>query len=263
VYCPDGCELVVIPEAVSWETLQALVRKGMANGLNGRVKLAAGFYELMASGVRLEQCARVPLLALNRVTVTGPYALAKSVMDVVGALLLLVPGLPTMAVLWCASAWNGINPLVRQRVMGQMGRQFTLTSFDVRTMAEDGGPFLRWLASQRGVRRLPALFSVLRRDLSLVGPEPHLLANAEMVEPSLPNLLTLRPGLWSLHVGIESLQERVSQDLYYVRNFSLGLDAQVIARRIADVLHPKLPPSRPTVRARETLEPVIEVVTPS
>jgi hypothetical protein len=81
------------------------------------------------------------------------------------------------------------------------------------------------------IRRLPALWNVWRRDLSLVGPRPTPAAELATRQPWLTNLQTMRPGLtglWRLRSDPLSLEQSVGLDLYYVRNYSLVLDAQLL-----------------------------------
>jgi hypothetical protein len=87
------------------------------------------------------------------------------------------------------------------------------------------------LVRSPAVARLPALFNVLRREMSLVGPRPIEPRELRSHERWWSSLATMRPGLtglWRLYTGNLTVEERVALDVYYVRNYSLALDAQIL-----------------------------------
>ena len=138
--------------------------------------------------------------------------------------------------------------LYRQKRIGLGGRRFTIIKF--RTMREDAerdlgaiwsvpddprctriGHYLR----RFGLDELPQLWNILRGEMSLIGPRPERpeFTREFRREHSQYDLRhTVRPGLsgyaqaygWR---GQTSLEERLLHDLYYVKNWSLGLDVYV------------------------------------
>src|SRR5205823_2673717 len=131
------------PQALSWETLQTVVQGSVTGSLNGHVRMAAGFYEMLASGVAIQECARVPLLTLRRLSITGLYGIAKSVLDVALALLLLIPGLPLMGLVTLGARLAGIQHIWQSQVMlGRMERPFRLGWLDVDKLRAEGPPWL-------------------------------------------------------------------------------------------------------------------------
>jgi hypothetical protein len=109
--------------------------------------------------------------------------------------------------------------LVAEPAVGLHGRPISVLGFNSA------------LVGSAVLRRLPALWNVWRRDLSLVGPRPTPEAELATRQPWLTNLQTMRPGLtglWRLRSAPLSLEQSVGLDLYYVRNYSLVLDAQLL-----------------------------------
>jgi lipopolysaccharide/colanic/teichoic acid biosynthesis glycosyltransferase len=230
-------DFIVVPQALPWETLQAILQQATVEPLRGHIRIAAGSYEMLATAVDVEEYARVPLLALNGISITGLYALAKSLLDVTIAALLLLPSLPLLGIvtLWCRVA--GIQDVWQPRLrMGQMKRPITVFELNREAVRMKGGPWLRRVAGHRGIGRLPWLFNVLGRELSLVGPEPRPPDFAGDVQDFLPSLLSVRPGLWSLSASVQDPRRRVELDLYYVRNFSITLDLQVLVIRLLEIV---------------------------
>jgi hypothetical protein len=89
----------------------------------------------------------------------------------------------------------------------------------------------RALVNSPVLARLPALVNVLRREMSLVGPRPIQPHELRSHERWWTSLATMRPGvtgLWRVNTADLSVEERVALDLYYIRNYSLSLDFQIL-----------------------------------
>jgi lipopolysaccharide/colanic/teichoic acid biosynthesis glycosyltransferase len=98
------------------------------------------------------------------------------------------------------------------------------------------GAFLR----KYSLDELPQLFNVFKRDMSLVGPRMISPEEVAMYKQFDMNLLTVLPGitgLWQVSGRSDiSYDDRVRLDMYYVRNWSLWLDLQLLFQTIPAVL---------------------------
>jgi lipopolysaccharide/colanic/teichoic acid biosynthesis glycosyltransferase len=98
------------------------------------------------------------------------------------------------------------------------------------------GAFLRRLS----LDELPQLFNVLRREMSLVGPRMISPEEVAMYKQFDMNLLTVLPGItgvWQVSGRSDvSYEERVRLDMYYIRNWSIWLDLQILFQTIPAVL---------------------------
>ena len=219
-------DAIVAPRALPWETLRELVLASgtKANGL--RLHLSAGLYDLLAAGVAFTERNHVPLLTLRKARLSAAERAVKGALDVILAGLLLVVFAPVVGVMavwqWAQGSRLSID---REPVLGADGASFDLLRF------ASSAPF-----DSDFLRKLPGLASVLRGQLSLVGPRPVPLRE---VSPAMP-LSTIQPGLTGPWRQADDPAEQATLDLYYVRSYSAWLDIAVLYERAIVHLRPAL-----------------------
>lgn len=217
----------------------------------------------MNDGVMPTALEAAPTLGLvNR----PPWALAtKRCIDCIGAatgLLLLSPVFVVIAM--AVFLVNGRPVFYRWEVLGKGARPFT--GYKFRTMVRDAhaqrsgllhrnemrGPVFKIRQDPRVTRlgaflrrasldELPQLWSVLKGDMSLVGPHPLYPHEYEHATPEQQRKLSVKPGitcLWQVmgRSQIGSFEEWVRLDLAYIETWSLWLDLKILLRTIPVVL---------------------------
>jgi exopolysaccharide biosynthesis polyprenyl glycosylphosphotransferase len=192
----------------------------------------------------------LPVINLRESPLVGWAALQKRAFDVVVSSALLVLAAPVLGAIALGIRLSAGAPvLYRQERMGLDGHVFPMLKF--RTMVPDAerdtgpvwarrddpretriGSFLR----RTSLDELPQLWNVLRGDMSLVGPRPERPVFIEQFRREVPGYMLrhkVKAGLtgWAqVHRwrGDTSLHERIEHDLYYIRNWSLGLDVRIL-----------------------------------
>ncbi|MBK8047606.1 MAG: sugar transferase [Anaerolineales bacterium] len=248
-------EVIVVPSALTSEQLVGVSEYLTAMpGIDMRI--SSGLYEVFTTGMRVTTRNSVPLMSLNRLRLTRAESLMKGALDY-SLILLAMPLLaPIFIVLALMTKFDSPGPIFyRRRVMGVNGRQFD--AFKFRTMYVNGdellaqqpelvamlkrdhklkddprstrmGKFLRRMS----LDELPQLINVLLGDMSLVGPRMISPAEAEKYGRMKSNLLTVKPGLtglWQVSGRSNlSYEERVRLDMFYVRNYSIWMDIQIL-----------------------------------
>jgi exopolysaccharide biosynthesis polyprenyl glycosylphosphotransferase len=186
--------------------------------------------------------------------------LAKRTFDVVSSLILLILALPIMAITALAIRLESPGPIVyRQERVGLRGRPFMCLKFrSMRVDAEaDGVP--RWAARNDSrvtrvgafirksrIDELPQLVSVLRGEMSMVGPRPERPAFVAQLRKDIPFYdlrHSVKPGVtgWAqiryrYGASTEDARRKHQFDLYYVKNNSLFLDLLVLVETVTVVL---------------------------
>jgi lipopolysaccharide/colanic/teichoic acid biosynthesis glycosyltransferase len=158
---------------------------------------------------------------------------------------------PVLVVLAGAELWfHGWPPIFSQRRPGLKGRVFSIYKFRTMTNERDErGQLLpderrltrfgKWLRAS-SLDELPELFNVLRGEMSLVGPRPLLVKYLELYSPTQARRHEVPPGItgWAQVNGRNgsSWEEKLERDVWYVDNWSLGLDLRILARTVLTVL---------------------------
>jgi sugar transferase (PEP-CTERM system associated) len=184
----------------------------------------------------------------------------KRVVDIVGALVLIVLTLPLMLLTAIAIKLESRGPILyRQERVGLHGKPFDVVKFrSMRTDAEkDGVP--RWASAAdsrvtrvgriiRKVRidELPQLFGVLMGRMSLVGPRPERPFFVDQLTQDIPFYAvrhSVKPGVtgwaqvnYQYGASREDTVEKLQYDLYYVKNHSLFLDIVILFETVGVVL---------------------------
>lgn len=186
--------------------------------------------------------------------------IVKRLFDLVCAIILILLALPIMLIAAVAIVVeNGFPVFYSQERVGLNGRLFKVIKFrSMRRDAEkDGKPVWASKHDDRVTRvgkiirklridELPQLFSVLKGDMSLVGPRPERPFFVDQLTREIPFYAvrhSVKPGVtgWAqvrYHYGatVEDSAEKLQYDLYYVKNHSLFLDILVLFETVGVVL---------------------------
>ena len=217
--------------------------------------------QVLASGVQnlhIEEVAGVPLFT----SCDTPFAdwgrrLIKRASDVVMAGVGLLLAAPIMGIVAIGVKLSSPGPvLFRQRRHGLDGGEIVVYKFRTMTVMEDGtqvaqaqrndprvtrlGRFLR----RSSLDELPQLINVLQGRMSVIGPRPHAVVHNDHYRQLITGYARrhkIKPGLsgWAQVHGcrgetrsVEDMRARVEHDLYYLRNWSLGLDLRIALKTL-------------------------------
>ncbi|HEX3140297.1 MAG TPA: undecaprenyl-phosphate glucose phosphotransferase [Rhizobacter sp.] len=206
---------------------------------------------------RLQDMNGLPVVGICETPFTGTNELVKRVSDVVLAAIILVCISPLLLAIAIGVKLSSPGPILfRQRRTGLDGEDINVYKFRSMTVQDNGsvvrqatkndarvtpfGAFIR----KTSLDELPQFFNVLQGRMSIVGPRPHAVAHNEEYRRIVKAYMVrhkVKPGItgWAQvhgHRGetdtIEKMRARVEYDLEYLRNWSLGLDLQIIVRTI-------------------------------
>ena len=205
----------------------------------------------------------IPLVEVMGQPLAGWGKLRKLVLDFGLGTVLTVLLLPLMAMIAIAVKLDSNGPvLFRQKRYGFVNNIFDIYKF--RTMKHEADSPLRTVqATRRGcqgyaigrfLRRtsldeLPQLFNVLNGTMSLVGPRPHAIDHNEEYSKMIRGYFArhkVKPGItgWAQVNGlrgetktVDAMEARVKYDIYYVENWTLLFDLQILAKTASVLLN--------------------------
>jgi exopolysaccharide biosynthesis polyprenyl glycosylphosphotransferase len=257
----SGIILTERADSLGTQLLERLVR---AQFHHTRVYTLESFYETHWRYVPLNIVDPVwPLQTGFQLARTSPYHYLKRFFDVVasgGALIVCAPLFALIALLIWIGEWRPI--VFQQQRVGRDGKPFTLFKF--RTMrprsdkgdddiyTRSGDPRItavgRWLRKLR-LDELPQLWNVFKGDMSLIGPRAEWTKCAERYEQTIPFYHfrhLVKPGItgWAqvnypYGESDEDAVEKLQYDLYYIRHYSLKLDAMIVLKTVHTILFGK------------------------
>jgi exopolysaccharide biosynthesis polyprenyl glycosylphosphotransferase len=214
-------------------------------------KVVPSYFQILVSGLHLETVSGVPILGVSRLPLDRSVNIfLKRLVDVVGALVGLMLALPIVAIFGACVYWESPGSIFyRQRRLGRNGVEFDILK--IRSMKLDAevagqvgwttkndprrlriGAFMR----RMNIDEVPQFWNVLKGEMSLVGPRPErpeLIRNFKHEIPHYNARHNAKPGItgWAQVNGLRGdtdLNERIKCDLWYLENWNLFLDFQIM-----------------------------------
>jgi exopolysaccharide biosynthesis polyprenyl glycosylphosphotransferase len=255
-------EVIITLPWMYQRTIMGLVRNCEALGVRARV--VPDLFQLSLKQVNFDDMGGIPLVGLKETAIPRAGRLAKRTLDIALSLAGLAVAAPLIGLIALLIRLDSPGPVVfKQRRVGEDGRQFDILKFrSMRVGAEEqqakladqnqaSGPLFKIKADPRLTRlgrllrrlsldELPQFVNVLRGEMSLVGPRPGLPPEVAQYQPWQRQRLEVPPGisgLWQVSGRSDlSFEEMCLLDIYYIENWSLGMDLMIMLRTIPRVL---------------------------
>ena len=241
--------MIALPLAAHNRTVQLIRRAGE---LLVDIKVVPDLLQYYVMRAGIEDLDGMPMINLTQIPLEGWNQIVKRAFDIAGSLiLLLMTGWLFPVIAWLIKRSDGGPVFFSQVRTGMDGRSFRLYKFrSMRVDAEEEGQWTRNSDSRvtgigeflrrTNLDELPQLFNVLKGDMSLVGPRPEQPEFVERFRSRYPEYHVrhrVRAGLtgWAQVNGLRgdtSIRQRVIHDLYYIENWSLGLDLRILWRTL-------------------------------
>ena len=242
-------EIAIALPLKNYKRLEEIVSKCEKSGVH--TKFIPDYNSVIPSKPYTEDLSGLPVINIRRVPLTSTFNwYLKRAFDIIGSLVAIIVFSPVMllSVIVIKSRKDGPVLFVQERV-GLHNKVFKMYKF--RTMIEQKpeeeekewttkndprvtgfGKFLR----RTSLDETPQFFNILKGDMSLIGPRPERPQFVEQFKEEIPRYMVkhqVRPGLtgWAQvngYRGDTSIRKRVEYDIYYIENWTIGLDIQII-----------------------------------
>jgi len=231
------------------------------------LKFVPDMVQLCKGEVIIDSSFGIPIFHLRSVSFSGFDFYLKRIMDIVISTLIISVLWPIMFFVMILIKIDSKGPLFyHHKRMGYRGRIFSFYKF--RTMVIDAddllakfrdkserkGPVFKMSNDPRvtkigkilrrfSIDEIPQLLNVLKGDMSIVGPRPQVLWEAKAYDDWAKRRLRILPGitgLWQIS-GRASLsyEEMIELDIYYIENWSIGMDLMILFKTLPAVFSKK------------------------
>ena len=241
----DEVVLALDPEelGVTVQVIQLCEKSGT------KVSVIPFYNDVIPTRANIDNIGSIKLIQLRTTPLDEPFnAALKRTFDIVFSALSLILLSPLMLFIAVAIKLSSPGPvLFRQERVGLNKKSFVMLKFrsmkvnDAQDTAwttndDDRRTWIGTLIRKSSLDELPQLWNVLRGDMSLVGPRPEIPFFVEQFRETVPLYMVknqVRPGItgWAQvngYRGDTSIPKRIEHDLWYIENWSFGLDMKII-----------------------------------
>ncbi len=190
------------------------------------------------------------------------YRFWKRTIDIALSIIVFLVLLPFLPIIAIVMKWQSPGPLFfKQERTGLNGKPFKMYKFrtmhvnkeaDTKQALRDDprkfpfGQFLR----RTTLDEMPQLINILKGEMSVVGPRPHMLVHTKYYAERIPNFMerhTIKPGVTGLAQvtgwrgdtpELWIMEERLRRDLFYIRHRSIKLDLAIIYHSLGQFTNP-------------------------
>jgi len=222
------------------------------------------YFELFASNATIEDLQGIPVVSLPPMRLSRSARVLKRSFDLSASLLGLLVVSPVLLLAAIAIKLDSRGPVFFRQVRnGRGGKAFKIIKFrsmvdgaegqrfDLAHLNQMDGPLFKIQADPRITRtgaflrkwridELPQLWNVVRGEMSLVGPRPFVVHEADKITGWAGRRLEAQPGitgLWQVLGGNDlSFEEMVKLDYVYTTNWSLLWDIKILSQTLPVVL---------------------------
>lgn len=241
-------EVAVSLPLKEYDKLENLVRICEKSGVHTKF---VPDYNFISSKPYTEDLMGLPVINIRHVPLTNTVnKIIKRIIDIIGAIVAIILFSPFMLIAAIAVKLSSPGPIIFKQIRVGLGnKQFEMYKFRSMGVQPHSKEKSEWTTSNdprvttvgKFIRRtsideLPQFFNVLKGDMSLIGPRPERPYFVEKFKEEIPRYMIkhqVRPGItgWAQVNGFRgdtSIRGRIDHDLYYIENWTLGLDFKIL-----------------------------------
>lgn len=242
-------EIIITLSISEYQNLEHIVKMCEKSGVH--TKFVPDYHNIISSKPYTEDLDGIPVINIRHVPLNNPLNwFVKRFIDILGALVALILFSPAMLIVALTIKLTSKGPILYSQIrIGLHNKEFKMYKFrsmEVQSESKEKkawttmndprvtpiGKFIR----KTSIDELPQLFNVLIGNMSLIGPRPERPFFVDKFKEEIPRYMIkhqVRPGMtgWAQVNGFRgdtSIQKRIEHDLYYIENWTLGLDIKIL-----------------------------------
>jgi Undecaprenyl-phosphate glucose phosphotransferase len=242
-------EIVISLNIKEYEKLEKITEICEKSGVH--TKFVPDYNSFIPTTPYTEDLFGLPVINIRNVPLSNTYnRIIKRIVDIFGAIVALILFSIPMLLVAIIIKITSPGPIIFSQVrIGKHNKKFKMYKFRSMEIQPEKEEKKAWTTNQdprvtgigkfirkTSIDELPQIFNVLKGEMSLVGPRPERPFFVEKFKEEIPRYMIkhqVSPGLtgWAQingYRGDTSIRKRIDHDLYYIENWSLGLDFKII-----------------------------------
>ncbi|MCI5622546.1 MULTISPECIES: undecaprenyl-phosphate glucose phosphotransferase [Anaerostipes] len=242
-------EVAITLNLNEYDKLEKLVAVCEKSGVH--TKFVPDYYNFISTNPYTEDLDGLPVINIRNVPLTNTLnRMIKRFIDIIGSIVALILFSPIMLVVAILVKRSSPGPILfAQERIGLGNKPFKMYKFRSMGVQDPKKEAKQWttkndarvtpvgkIIRKTSLDELPQFWNVLRGDMSLIGPRPERPLFVEKFKEEIPRYMIkhqVRPGItgWAQVNGFRgdtSIRGRIEHDLYYIENWSLGLDIKIL-----------------------------------
>lgn len=245
----DYDEIAITLGINHYDSLEQIVAITEKSGVH--TKFIPDYNNIIPTRPYTEDLDGLPVIHVRKVPLSNSFnRFLKRTFDIFGSLILILLFSIPMAIVAAIIKATSPGPLIfKQERVGLHNRPFKMFKFRSMEVQDDSKEKQAWTVQndprvtpigkfirKTSLDELPQFFNVLKGDMSLVGPRPERPFFVEKFKEEIPRYMIkhqVRPGItgWAQvngYRGDTSIRMRIDCDLYYIENWTFGLDIKIL-----------------------------------
>lgn len=241
-------EVFITLSIKDYDKIEKIIGVCEKNGV--RAQIVPDYYKYLPAKPHIEDVEGLPIINIRYIPLDDIFnKFIKRVVDIVGSLVAITLFSPVMLIAAIATKISSPGPLIfKQERVGLNKKNFTMYKFRSMRVQDKKDEKKEWTTTndprktkvgaflrKTSIDELPQLFNVLKGDMSLIGPRPERPFFVEKFKEEIPKYMVkhqVRPGMtgWAQVNGLRgdtSIKKRIEHDIYYIENWTLGLDIKI------------------------------------
>jgi len=242
-------EIAITLALENYDRLEEIV--GLCEKSGVHTKFIPDYNSVIPSKPYTEDLNGLPVINIRHVPLSNTLnSVVKRIVDVIGGFAAFVLFSPVMLVSVIAIKTTSKGPVIfKQERVGLHNKPFNMYKFRTMEVQKKSAEKSGWTTKddprvtkvgkvlrKLSIDEMPQLINVIKGDMSLVGPRPERPFFVEKFKEEIPRYMIkhqVRPGMtgWAQingYRGDTSIRKRIECDLYYIENWTLGLDFRIL-----------------------------------
>ena len=244
-------EVIIALPIEAYNKVSKLINLCEYNGI--KVQIIPAYQSFLPARPYFDNLEEIPLINIRHIPLDEPLnALLKRSFDILISLCVLILSSPLLLLICIGVKFSSPGPIFfKQERVGMNRKSFNMYKFRSMRMASPDEEKEKWTIKndprktrfgsfirKTSIDELPQFVNVLKGEMSIIGPRPERPYFVDHFKDEIPKYMVkhhVRPGItgWAQVNGWRgdtSIEKRIEYDIYYIENWTLGMDVHIFVK---------------------------------